>query len=756
MSTNVDRKKSQRAFLKERVLHIYEKLFQGEDVTQRGAEFWEEFFLLRPNLKWLNAHFEKLAPADLILLQPHLHRLLVQCLHMAQHGKHHIRVSNAIQTMDALVTGVHRYKPPLDGGKNTSGVLLNTGEVGEFMQRYTSLCLDMFLNDRPESLRCLILNSMHSFAAAVSNSIFSSFAMGLMNAKLVECLRLILVNSRLRHPHGLAACKLLGLLIQICGQNEDSSFSLCQSIMDDELFLNGVTSTVSLALSEYNARFYKQCDSSGGLFSSVSSLFGGLFTGDMASNVSSRPCDSLLMCMYAIAKNGTHFSTILSYSTAHQTTNGFDVRSPGESSKKDPRQHFSDPAVSYAPQLQNTTNVIGPCDNDSRPSLFNASTSDIVPSRSDKTICKKPDCPDLVERSVCEMRSSGLLSDFAPTSESSMSHSFNVSLEPRNLLADLLEYCSIVMQNVKATESINSCHLCLVIVLCITQNPMACSILHDSHVTLKVCIHKYRSRYHKHGLNSCSNCSGRPVAVGILSLAVEFIRGHLMKKLPYRSYSIVCSISRNLLCYQVKHEIRLDFDWKQFWSGLLNLLQFILKLDQNSLSLDHSFRLILQILDLFNLFILYGDRFLQAAHFYDDLYYEIIRMRSLFDSVYENALLHLPGSHLDLRTIVSDVILHMGNIRSITNHFAARIAAFSASNNLASLTEDQVLNVVRDNYESLNLRVYEGLSAPDEYNEKLDQPLFASLLETSLRQVRGTYLDTCLEAQSLYDLSTIS
>lgn len=42
-----------------------------------------------------------------------------------------------------------------------------------------------------------------------------------------------------------------------------------------------------------------------------------------------------------------------------------------------------------------------------------------------------------------------------------------------------------------------------------------------------------------------------------------------------------------------------------------------------------------QVLELFNLCILQGDSFLQSAGVYDDLYYELIRMHELFQSLHE-------------------------------------------------------------------------------------------------------------------------
>ena len=48
-----------------------------------------------------------------------------------------------------------------------------------------------------------------------------------------------------------------------------------------------------------------------------------------------------------------------------------------------------------------------------------------------------------------------------------------------------------------------------------------------------------------------------------------------------------------------------------------------------------------QVVNIFNLFITYGDTFLPNPNSYDELYYEIVRMHQVFDNLYSM------GSSLD-------------------------------------------------------------------------------------------------------------
>lgn len=57
---------------------------------------------------------------------------------------------------------------------------------------------------------------------------------------------------------------------------------------------------------------------------------------------------------------------------------------------------------------------------------------------------------------------------------------------------------------------------------------------------------------------------------------------------------------------------------------------------------------LIQVVNLFNMFITYGDTFLPTSNSYDELYYEIVRMHQVFDNLYcmgmlvETAVFNLP------------------------------------------------------------------------------------------------------------------
>lgn len=65
--------------------------------------------------------------------------------------------------------------------------------------------------------------------------------------------------------------------------------------------------------------------------------------------------------------------------------------------------------------------------------------------------------------------------------------------------------------------------------------------------------------------------------------------------------------------------------WRLLWS-----IPFF----NHFIMLKNYFHFSPQIINIFNLFITYGDTFLASPRNYDLLYYEVIRMRSVFENVY--------------------------------------------------------------------------------------------------------------------------
>uniref|UniRef100_A0A8C5C6B5 Armadillo-like helical domain-containing protein n=1 Tax=Gadus morhua TaxID=8049 RepID=A0A8C5C6B5_GADMO len=293
----------------------------------------------------------------------------------------------------------------------------------------------------------------------------------------------------------------------------------------------------------------------------------------------------------------------------------------------------------------------------------------------------------------------------SPPSLDAMNNQEQLTLDPNlqtsNLLITFLKYASIVMQDTKEEHRLNSARLCLIILTCIAEDQYADSFLHDDNMNFRVNLHKMPMRHRKKGVDKNIPC--RPLVCAVLDLMVEFIVTHMMKEFPMDLYMRCVQIIHKLICYQKKCRIRLHYTWRELWSALINLLKFLLSNETTLLAKHNIFHLALLVVNLFNMFITYGDTFLPTSNSYDELYYEVVRMHQVFDNLY-CMVLRVSTNTGQWKEPASKVTHSLVNVRAIINHFNPKIESYAAVNHISQLSEEQVRSI------SLNVRRNVSLS----------------------------------------------
>lgn len=79
---------------KEKVVFIYEMIFRPdfEDPSNANVEFWQEFFLLQPNIESLEYEITKLSCEQLIALKTNFNLLFCHCIEMLDSGYYFVLI----------------------------------------------------------------------------------------------------------------------------------------------------------------------------------------------------------------------------------------------------------------------------------------------------------------------------------------------------------------------------------------------------------------------------------------------------------------------------------------------------------------------------------------------------------------------------------------------------------------------------------------------------------------------------------------
>lgn len=662
--------------LKEKVVQIYESFFKGEDLVKNNPTFWDEFFLLKPNVSHLEAEIHKIVPENLGVVKTNINLLFVQSIDTLGH-EHNIRVVYAMQTLCALVHSVYK-RATAEIGFDIISLLVGFENAEEKMQQLLNHCYAFLSGDCPDSLKGLCIKLLLVFITGTDNVSQNTLIEYIMFTSLFECLMQLLCDPPTRQKHGHDVVLLLTLLVNYRKHEAANPYIVKLSILGDELALTGYGQVITASLTDFCRQFnlHQSELQNTSWLSSLTNMVGNMFISEEGGvrTQQVKTNNALLLALYEAIHLNRNFITTL----AHVQT---DTSSP--------------------PSPSNTLNSALPA-----PDLANYPLIDIM-------------------------------------------------TQPSSLLVVFFQYCSIVMQDTKTDTGTNTVKLCFLILSCISEDQYANSLMHDISLTFKVHLHRMPMR-HRKPTNDRSPLS-QPLASTLLDLLVEFIMSHMMKKLPIELYLLCIGVVHRLLCYQKRCRVRINYRWKDLWTALITLLRFLVQNEGHLCRKMNIFDLSLQVVNILNLFITYGDTFLPTPSSYDELYYELIRMHQVFDNVYSMGLRYSTGDG-EFKDYAQKLNNSLINIRAIIKHFTPKIEQWLASQSLSTPSEDQILDVVRKNYDSLTLKLQDALDQYERYSEKPKHTsFFTSLVRSVVADTRQNIDFASIDVQLiLQDFSSIS
>uniref|UniRef100_A0A8B9SLA7 Armadillo like helical domain containing 3 n=1 Tax=Anas platyrhynchos TaxID=8839 RepID=A0A8B9SLA7_ANAPL len=648
--------------LKEKVVLMYDEVFTTEDPSKNNPRFWEELFLMKVNLEYLEGKLEALDGEELMKIKDNINCLFQHCI-QALGEEHPIRVVNALQTLCALIRGVHQKN------KSTSGFDIINMLVGFDKAELCMKCVPEASRASWEALgEILTCNTILEYV--MINSIF-------------EAILQILSSPLSRREHGYDAVVLLALLVNYRKYESVNPYIVKLSYQKITLppFLSVKFLSYSFLFRQYKD---KEEEHQSGFFSALTNMVGSMFIADADEKISVQTNEAILLALYEAVHLNRNFITVLAQSH---------------------------------PEMGLMTTPTSP-----------------IPTTPVTPLGTTPPSSDVI---------------------SSAELPLDADVQTSNLLITFLKYSSIVMQDTKDEHRLHSGKLCLIILTCIAEDQYANAFLHDDNMNFRVNLHRMPMRHRKKAADKNLPC--RPLVCAVLDLMVEFIVTHMMKEFPMDLYVRCIQIVHKLLCYQKKCRVRLHYTWRELWSALINLLKFLMSNETVLLAKHNIFTLALMVVNLFNMFITYGDTFLPTPSSYDELYYEIIRMHQNFDNLY-SMVLRISTNAGQWKEPASKVTHALVNIRAIINHFNPKIESYAAVNHISQLSEDQVLEVVRSNYDTLTLKLQDGLDQYERYSEQHKEAAFFKELvrSISINVRKNLAFNTLSQELLLKEFSTIS
>ncbi|GAB5578720.1 armadillo-like helical domain-containing protein 3 isoform X1 [Prionailurus iriomotensis] len=643
--------------LKEKVVLMYDEIFMTEDPSKCSPRFWEELFLMKVNLEYLEGKLESLDGEELMKIKDNINCLFQHCI-QALGEEHPIRVVNALQTLCALIRGVHQKN------KSTSGFdiinMLMGFDKAELCMKNLMESLDSLLcAEGSESLKSLCLKLLLCLVTVTDNISQNTILEYVMINSIFEAILQILSHPPSRREHGYDAVVLLALLVNYRKYESVNPYIVKLSIVDDEATLNGMGLVIAQALSEYNRQYKdKEEEHQSGFFSALTNMVGSMFIADAHEKISVQTNEAILLALYEAVHLNRNFITVLAQSH---------------------------------PEMGLVTTPVSP-----------APTTPATP------LGTTPPSSDVI---------------------SSVELPLDADVQTSNLLITFLKYSSIVMQDTKDEHRLHSGKLCLIILTCIAEDQYANAFLHDDNMNFRVNLHRMPMRHRKKAADKNLPC--RPLVCAVLAPDGRVYCNTHDEGVSYGSVCLRCiQVVHKLLCYQKKCRVRLHYTWRELWSDIVNL---------------------------FNMFITYGDTFLPTPSSYDELYYEIIRMHQSFDNLY-SMVLRLSTNAGQWKEAASKVTHALVNIRAIINHFNPKIESYAAVNHISQLSEEQVLEVVRANYDTLTLKLQDGLDQYERYSEQHKEAAFFKELVRSISTNvrRNLAFHTLSQEVLLKEFSTIS
>jgi hypothetical protein len=687
-----------KADLKPKFVAIYESLFKGEDPGISRPEFWDELFLLKINHSSLE-NCLNIPEADLLKVKANVQIIFQKCIETLNDGNQ-LRITHALETMTILLELL--YKKKLNS-KEISNLMAEPNKEETIFKALTTNIAQILSEasehagaqkERALKLYLTILTGQDQFHEnylienLVNHEIFTAFLQVFKQA----------------YTQSLAFDAILTMTLLANYKKNDENNAYYRGLK--ELNNEDLFKTFAQVLTVQSNELIKDLEQvqvakqSPGMFSR--------FTGYLTSFVSPRKAENGVDEKH---KLGGYLLTV--YELLYLNNNFMkSIFHEAETPHIIPKAS-SQPTITPPTNNTNNNNTTGTNDSD----LIISST---VESMGNVTISDNNNNAQNIEQNSTEPKSLGSQSMGSGPLQPATPRRFPIV---PNLLVSYLKLAAVIFSSSKDTRNLQHTKAVLLTLLVLVEDSEVCRLIHDEKLVAVVAFIKINTQSKKKTINS----EKRTLANAIVDLVIQFVRLNGGRTFNSDLLGRGLDIIHRMLCYEKKFRVRMNVKWKSLWNLLLIFMKSIVP---KELANGRTESLVLcgKMVIILNMFITFGDILLPNSVDYDDLYYEMIRCRGDLLKFYEAVEQHDPNKV---------VLSTMANIKTIVDHFSNKIEHWSVNNPDKIMSPQQVMQLIKSNYENLKLRLEDNLDKYEPYSENTQEnSYFTQFVRTICNDLR--------------------
>ncbi|KAK3386409.1 hypothetical protein B0H63DRAFT_467739 [Podospora didyma] len=221
----------------------------------------------------------------------------------------------------------------------------------------------------------------------------------------------------------------------------------------------------------------------------------------------------------------------------------------------------------------------------------------------------------------------------------------------------------------------------------------------------------------------------RVMATAVMDTMVDALNHNLRRRLDVSLYSLCVGILLRIISCMSRNKKRVQYHWAELFRSLLSLVRFLTTYANDLRGLSHMDALLDHVVNLLALGLTAGESFLPTSASYDDLFYKVVESGDVlvkFRDTYK--LFNRQSNSID--TLVN-VSLHYKEMLAGSSGVKA-VGKRSGS----QLTSLQVLELIKQGYDTLSIQAKEGLDSWERYREADERTLLKKMARSAVADVK--------------------